>query len=54
MRQAMIKFLCAEDGATAIEYGLIGALVILVIISALSLLGNNLAGIPYAKISAAL
>ena len=31
-----------EDGATAIEYGLIAALVAVVIITALTLLGDNL------------
>jgi pilus assembly protein Flp/PilA len=36
------KFLKDESGATAIEYGLIAALVSVAIIGALSLLGNNL------------
>jgi len=54
MRQLLLAFLRAEDGATAIEYGLIAALVIMVIITALALLGNNLAAVPYAQISNAL
>jgi pilus assembly protein Flp/PilA len=36
------KFLRDESGATAIEYGLIAALVSVAIIGALSLLGNSL------------
>jgi pilus assembly protein Flp/PilA len=35
-------FLAEEEGATAIEYGLIAGLVSVVIIGALTLLGNNL------------
>ncbi len=54
MRQAITRFLYVESGATAIEYGLIGALIILAIITALSLLGTNLATVPYSTISAAL
>ncbi len=34
-----------ESGATAIEYGLIAGLVSVVIIGALSLLGNNLSSL---------
>jgi pilus assembly protein Flp/PilA len=36
------RFLKDESGATAIEYGLIAALVSVAIIAMLSLLGNNL------------
>jgi pilus assembly protein Flp/PilA len=36
------KFLSDENGATAIEYGLIAALVAVGLIVALSVLGNNL------------
>ena len=38
----IIQFLNDEDGATAIEYGLIAALVAVGLIVALSVLGNNL------------
>jgi pilus assembly protein Flp/PilA len=38
----MRKFLRDESGATAIEYGLIAALVSVAIIGMLSLLGNSL------------
>ncbi|HEU4550140.1 MAG TPA: Flp family type IVb pilin [Rhizomicrobium sp.] len=36
------KFAVEEDGATAIEYGLIAALIAVVIISAVTLVGTNL------------
>jgi pilus assembly protein Flp/PilA len=36
------KFLANEDGATAIEYGLIAALISVVIIGALTSVGSNL------------
>jgi pilus assembly protein Flp/PilA len=36
------KFLKNEDGATAIEYGLIAALIGVVIITAVGLVGTNL------------
>jgi pilus assembly protein Flp/PilA len=36
------KFLANENGATAIEYGLIAALIAVVIISALTSIGSNL------------
>ncbi|MBM0207519.1 Flp family type IVb pilin [Micromonospora sp. STR1s_5] len=35
-------FICDEDGATAIEYGLIAALIAVVIIGALTTIGSNL------------
>jgi pilus assembly protein Flp/PilA len=38
----LTRFLRDEEGATAIEYGLIAALVSVVIIGALTLLGQNL------------
>lgn len=36
------KFLSNESGATAIEYGLIAALIAVAAISAMSSIGNNL------------
>jgi pilus assembly protein Flp/PilA len=36
------KFLAEEDGATAIEYGLIASLIAVVIIGAVTVLGSNL------------
>jgi pilus assembly protein Flp/PilA len=38
----LIKLLKNEDGATAIEYGLIAALIAVAAISALQLVGTNL------------
>ena len=42
MRVMLNKFIANEDGATAIEYGLIAALVAVAIIGALQLLGPQL------------
>ncbi len=38
----LTKFLREEDGATAIEYGLIAALISVVIIAAVTLVGGGL------------
>jgi len=42
MTKAIIKFLKDENGATAIEYGLIAALVAVAIVGALTTLGGGL------------
>ena len=42
MMKTLKNFLNNEDGATAIEYGLIAALIGVVIITAVSQLGTNL------------
>ena len=42
---ALKRFLAADDGATAIEYGLIAALVSVAAITALSALGTSLDGL---------
>ena len=42
MTALLKKFAANEDGATAIEYGLIAALISVVIIGALTLVGTNL------------
>jgi pilus assembly protein Flp/PilA len=47
------KFFKAEDGATAIEYGLIAALISVVIIVAITLVGTNLTAV-FNAIAAAL
>ncbi|HKW53869.1 MAG TPA: Flp family type IVb pilin [Stellaceae bacterium] len=39
------KLLRDENGATAIEYGLIAALISVVIIAAVTLVGSNLSGV---------
>ncbi len=42
MYKKLAKFLTDEDGATAIEYGLIAALVSVAAIGALTAMGNSL------------
>ena len=42
MKSIIARFRKDEDGATAIEYGLIAALIAVVIITAVTLLGENL------------
>jgi len=43
--EKLIKFPKAEDGVTAIEYGLIAALIAVVIIVAVTAVGVNLQGV---------
>ncbi len=38
----LLKFVRSESGATAIEYGLIAALIAVALITALALVGNDL------------
>jgi pilus assembly protein Flp/PilA len=45
MQQQLMKFLRDEDGATAIEYGLIAGLVAVGIIAALTTLSGGLSGL---------
>lgn len=47
------KFIRDEEGVTAIEYGLIAALIAVVIIAAVTIVGTQLA-IVFGKVSAAL
>ena len=42
MKKLISRFIADESGATAIEYGLIVALIAVVIISAVTTLGTNL------------
>ena len=44
MNRFILRFLDDERGATAIEYGLIAALIAVVIVSAVTTLGTNLKG----------
>jgi len=44
MTKFLSRFVKDESGATAIEYGLIAALIAAVIITALTTIGNNLEG----------
>jgi len=39
------KFYSNEDGATAIEYGLIAALIVIVIIASITLVGGDVQGL---------
>lgn len=45
MKSAILNFLRDEEGATAIEYGLIAALIAVVAITAMSAVGENLGDI---------
>ena len=42
MKKVIASFIKEESGATAIEYGLIAALIAVVIIAAVSTVGSNL------------
>lgn len=42
MKKFVSKFMSDESGATAIEYGLIAALIAVVIIAAVTALGSNI------------
>jgi pilus assembly protein Flp/PilA len=42
MRLFITRFIAAESGATAIEYGLIVALIAVVLIAAVALVGTNM------------
>ena len=53
MRVLLKKFIVNEDGATAIEYGLIAALISVVLIGVLGLVGTNLKA-DFTSISTAL
>lgn len=53
MLKLIQKFIRDEEGVTAIEYGLMAALVALAIITAASLLGTNLGGL-FTKIAGCL
>lgn len=53
MTQFMKRFAKDESGATAIEYGLIAALIAVFIIGALQLVGTGLTG-KFGEVSAAL
>ncbi|MEO1252375.1 MAG: Flp family type IVb pilin [Pseudomonadota bacterium] len=44
MKALIQRFKADEDGATAIEYGLIAALIAVAIIAAVRTLGTNLSG----------
>jgi pilus assembly protein Flp/PilA len=45
MTELLARFLREEDGVTAIEYGLIAALIAVVIITAVTLVGTSLSDV---------
>ena len=45
MRHLVSRLFKCEQGATAVEYGLIAALIAVVIITAITALGTNLSGV---------
>jgi pilus assembly protein Flp/PilA len=53
MTKLMSRFVKDESGATAVEYGLIAALIAVVIITTVKLVGTNLDAV-FAKVAAAL
>ena len=53
MKALINKFLKDEDGATAIEYGLIAALIAVAIITAVTAVGDNL-DTPFSEVASAL
>ena len=53
MRKTMLAFLKNESGATAIEYGLIAALIAVVIITGVTAVGTNLSA-TFTSLSASL
>jgi pilus assembly protein Flp/PilA len=53
MTKLMSRFVNDESGATAVEYGLIAALIAVVIITSVKLVGTNL-DIVFTKVAAAL
>jgi pilus assembly protein Flp/PilA len=53
MSKFITRFLKDESGATAIEYGLIAALVAVVLVTALGAMGNKLA-LTFGKVTTAL
>lgn len=53
MKNAIVKFLRDEEGATAIEYGLIAGLVSIAIVATLNLLTGGITGL-FTRITTAL
>lgn len=53
MKKFISKFMSDESGATAIEYGLIAALIAVVIIAAVTALGTNISD-KFGEVAAAI
>lgn len=49
-RQPALSLKADETGATAVEYGLIAALIVLAILGGIKTLGANIAGLPLQSI----
>jgi pilus assembly protein Flp/PilA len=45
MGEPLFRLLHSEDGVTAVEYGLIAALIAVAAVAALQLVGTNLSGV---------
>jgi pilus assembly protein Flp/PilA len=54
MIKFMQRFLRAENGTTAIEYGLIAALVVVLVIGSVAALGQTIVNVFWVKIAAAI
>lgn len=54
MRKTMQNFLRAENGTTAIEYGLIASLIVVAIVGSIQGLGASVVNVLYMKIQTAL
>lgn len=52
LREKLVKFLKSEDGPTAVEYAVMVALIIVVAISAITVLGEKVSGVFTATSSA--
>jgi Flp pilus assembly pilin Flp len=50
MRKTMLSFLRADQGTTAIEYGMIAALIVVTIIAGLQTLGSGIVNTLYDKL----
>ena len=50
----MERFIGSDDGATAIEYGLVAGLVFLAIVGAVQGLGNGVVTVLYSKLATVL
>ncbi len=50
MRHVVLHFVRTQNGATAVEYALLGGLVIVVIVTAIANLGSSVVSLLYDKI----
>ncbi len=45
MAETLLRLLCSKDGVTAVEYGLIAALIAVAAVAALQIAGTNLSAV---------